>query len=200
MQVKDERRRILLVGPPGSPFIERAREISRECRLWQGRESEQGYAWKVAGVPRAPDVFAPLRAPHHTVSRQAVEGKLDGHRWQPGEVHLAHGGVLYLDQAPEFRMDVLEILRAIWTLGRTSYLSRRRKCLAGDEPEPSERNHLYVPAVFTLVMSAAPCPCGGRGVEGKSCRCQDRQVDRWFERIRGLTEGAERENLSAVAR
>lgn len=200
MQVKDERRRILLVGPPGSPFIETARQLSRECQLWKGRESEQGYAYRVAGLPRAADLFAPLRAPHHTVSRHGMEGALRGHQWIPGEVHLAHGGVLYLDQAPEFRADVLELVRSVWTRGRTSYASRRNKALAGDEPSSEERNVLSVPAVFSLVMSATPCPCGWRGVEGKSCVCQDRQVERWFERIRVLCEGAERPELApAVA-
>lgn len=187
-----------MVGPPGSPFIARARELSQECKLWRGRESEQGYAFRVAGLPRSPDIYAPLRAPHHTVTRQAIEGDLRGHQWRPGEAHLAHGGVLYLQDLNEFRSDVLEAVAAVWKAGKTSYSSQRLRGLESDQPKPDERNLLTVPAVFTLVMATGPCPCGYRGVEGKSCACQDRQIEHYHARVALLTADAEREEHRAV--
>lgn len=195
MEAKDERRRLLLVGPPGSQPIARARDLSRECRLWKGRESEQGYVYRTAGVPRSRDIDAPLRAPHYTLQdRSLVEGKLEGHMWKPGEVHLAHGGVLYLQDVAEFRFDVLDAVWSAWQTGYTRHSSTRRRGIAGDRTPPT-RCELTVPAVFSLVMSTQPCPCGWRGVLGKTCTCQDRQVERWWERIARLTEGAEREEL-----
>jgi magnesium chelatase family protein len=195
MEAKDERRRILLVGPPGSPFIARARDLSRECKLWRGREAEQGYVYRVAGVPRAKDIDAPLRAPHHTIAgRHFIEGKLEGHMWRPGEVHLAHGGVLYLEHVAEFRFDVLDAVWSTWQSGYTRHSSQRRRALSTDKTAPA-RCELIVPAVFTLVMATHPCPCGWRGALGQTCTCQDRQVERWNERIAAISEGAEREEL-----
>lgn len=195
MEAKDERRKILLVGPPGSPFIARARDVLRDCKLWKGRESEQGYVYRVAGLPRAKDIDAPMRAPHHSIAgRHYIEGKLEGHMWKPGEAHLAHGGVLYLEHVAEFRYDVLDAVAGVWKSGYTRHSSKRRRALPKDESTP-ERCELTVPAVFSLVMATHPCPCGWRGSQGQACTCQDRQVERWMERIAVLSEGAEREEL-----
>jgi magnesium chelatase family protein len=189
----DDRKKLLYVGPPGAGAIVKARELTATCQHWRGREAEQGFAYRVAGVPIGSAMFSPLRAPHHTVSRAAMEGLQRGHIWRPGEVHLAHGGVLFLDLVSEFKLDVLVAVASAWQEGYTHHASRTVEGVQGAAAH--ELNHLYVPTYFSLVMATTPCPCGWRGVAGHECKCTERSVERWFERIRVLSEGAERIEL-----
>jgi magnesium chelatase family protein len=195
VKTKDERRRILYVGPPGCGSIPTAHELARQCTLWQGREAEQSYVYRIAGVQLpAHEVNRSIpasgfRAPHYTVNAPQMEGTMRGHLWRPGELHLAHGGVLHLEMVNEFLPSVLRTIAEAWEKGWTMHVSRSEWC--------TTNNHLAVPCYFTLSMYTTPCPCGWRGVEGRECRCTERQVESWHARSRALTDGAERIELPA---
>lgn len=128
--------------------------------------------WSVAGLtdPRHPLLTRrPFRSPHHTASASAVIG--GGPAMRPGEVSLASSGVLFLDELPEFRRDVLEALRQPLEEGEVT-ISR-----AGGT--------LRLPARFQLVCAMNPCRCGWRGHPAGKCTCSDREVERYVEKISG---------------
>jgi magnesium chelatase family protein len=111
----------------------------------------------------------PFRAPHHTVSEVAMVG--GGSNPRPGEISLAHNGVLFLDELPEFDRRVLEALR--------QPLEERRVTIARAARTAS------FPASFMLVAAMNPCPCGFRGDERRVCRCAPPAVERYAGRISG---------------
>jgi len=111
----------------------------------------------------------PFRSPHHTASAVALVG--GGPQARPGEVSLAHTGVLFLDELPEFRRDVLEALREPLESGRIT-ISR-----AAQQAD--------YPAAFQLVASMNPCPCGWLGDPSGRCRCSAEQVRRYRARVSG---------------
>lgn len=113
--------------------------------------------------------FRPFRAPHHTVSRIGLIG--GGSHPMPGEISLAHRGVLFLDEFPEFPRHVLEALRQPMEDGVIS-VSRA----AGT---------LLFPAKFILVAASNPCPCGYYGSSDKKCRCLPGQIERYRKRVSG---------------
>jgi magnesium chelatase family protein len=111
----------------------------------------------------------PFRAPHHTISDAGMVG--GGSNPRPGEVSLAHGGVLFLDELPEFRRNVLEVLRqpledALVTLSRAAV-------------------SLSYPARFILAAAMNPCPCGYLGDPIRECRCAPLDVERYRARVSG---------------
>jgi magnesium chelatase family protein len=111
----------------------------------------------------------PFRAPHHTISDAGLVG--GGSTPRPGEASLAHGGVLFLDELPEFRRNVLEVLRqpledGMVTLGRAAV-------------------SLSYPARFTLAAAMNPCPCGHDGDSARACRCEPALIDRYLARVSG---------------
>jgi magnesium chelatase family protein len=111
----------------------------------------------------------PFRKPHHTITVQAMVG---GGQWPvPGEVSLAHGGVLFLDELPEFRRDVLEALREPLEQGQV-VLNR-------------QRSSVIYPARFVLVAAMNPCPCGYYGSIDEHCTCPENTVARYQRRISG---------------
>ena len=110
-----------------------------------------------------------FRMPHQTASIEGICG--GGVSCRPGEISLAHNGVLFLDEAAEFRTSVLQMLRVPLETG-TVTLSR-----AG-------RSTVY-PANFQLLMAANPCPCGNYGVEGKICLCSARSVEMYWRKFSG---------------
>jgi magnesium chelatase family protein len=111
----------------------------------------------------------PFRQPHPSVSLPAMVG--GGAFPMPGEVTLAHGGVLFLDELPEFRRDVLEALREPLEQGRVM-LNRHRQSVC-------------YPARFVLIAAMNPCPCGYYGSSGDRCRCPESLVIRYQRRISG---------------
>lgn len=128
--------------------------------------------YSVAGLlpPGVPAVLArPFRSPHHTTSSAAMTG--GGSPPRPGEVTLAHHGVLFLDELPEFRRDVLEVLRQpledrVITVARVASTIR-------------------FPASFMLIAAMNPCPCGHRGDGQRECLCTPAQVARYLSRVSG---------------
>ena len=111
----------------------------------------------------------PFRAPHHTISEVAMVG--GGSIPRPGEISLAHNGVLFLDELPEFDRRVLEALRQPLEEGRVTIARSARTS--------------SFPARFMLVAAMNPCPCGFLGDRRRACRCSDPQVQRYASRISG---------------
>ncbi|MEE8131840.1 MAG: YifB family Mg chelatase-like AAA ATPase, partial [Candidatus Paceibacterota bacterium] len=113
--------------------------------------------------------YRPFRSPHHTASPVAVVG--GGTNPKPGEISLAHRGVLFLDELPEFRRDLLESLRQPLESGQI-FVSRAK-------------NTLTFPAKFSLVAAMNPCPCGYFGNSEKECRCTANEIFRYQKKISG---------------
>jgi magnesium chelatase family protein len=111
----------------------------------------------------------PFRAPHHTISEVAMVG--GGSFPRPGEISLAHNGVLFLDELPEFDRRVLEALRQPLEEGRVT-IARAARTAA-------------FPARFMFVAAMNPCPCGFHGDQRRACRCTDPQIERYAGRISG---------------
>ena len=127
----------------------------------------------VAGSPRADweHCRPPMRAPHHSASAAALLGSVHGRRVSPGAVTLAHRGVLFLDEAPEFARPALEGLRQPLESG---VISLNRSGWTGQ-----------LPAAFQLVLAANPCPCGLRVGTGAGCSCAPAAVRRYATRLSG---------------
>lgn len=111
----------------------------------------------------------PFRAPHHSASARALVG--GGNCPRPGEISLAHNGVLFLDELPEFPRQVLEVLREPMESGEIT-VSRAL-------------HQLTFPARFQLIAAMNPCPCGFDGDRQRPCRCTPDQVDRYRQRVSG---------------
>jgi magnesium chelatase family protein len=164
---------LLLVGPPGTGKTLLARAIASLLPALDPDEAIVASAvHSVAGLidPERPLLGArPFRAPHHTASHLALVG--GGSPPRPGEVSLAHGGALFLDELAEFSPSVLETLREPLEEGAVT-ISR-----AGTAAT--------YPARFTLVAAMNPCPCGRAGDPAEQCTCLPDAVDRYHARLSG---------------
>jgi magnesium chelatase family protein len=163
---------IFLLGPPGSGksmLASRLPTILPELR--EDERIESAMIYSVAGLPYDEILRGkqPFRAPHHSASRAGLLG--GGTPPGPGEVTLAHNGVLFLDEMPEFGSSVLQMLRQPIESGYVS-LARANKTL-------------IFPARFLLVGAANPCPCGYYSDEQRVCKCSEAQVLNYQSRIGG---------------
>jgi len=164
---------VIMVGPPGAGKTLLARSMpSILPRLILGEALDITRIYSVADLlpPGTPLVrHRPFRAPHHTISHAGLVG---GGRWpRPGEISLAHRGVLFLDELPEFGMRTLEVLRQpmedhVVTISRAA-------------------GALSFPANFMLIASMNPCPCGYFGDPSQECHCSLSLVGRYQKRISG---------------
>jgi magnesium chelatase family protein len=128
--------------------------------------------WSVAGLldPESPLIeHTPFRAPHHTITAVSLAG--GGAVPRPGEISLAHNGVLFLDELPEFTGRVLDVLRQPLEEGRVMIVRNTRA--------------VSFPARFMLVAAMNPCPCGFHGHPERECACTWLQVKRYRSRISG---------------
>ena len=164
---------LLLVGPPGCGKTMLARRLPSILPAMSVHEAlEVTKIYSVAGllVGRAGIVRArPFRFPHHTISQTALVG--GGALAKPGEISLAHHGVLFLDELPEFSRSAIEVMRQPLEEG-TVTIARA----AGT---------FTYPARFQLVASLNPCPCGYRGARGAECRCDEAMVAKYVSKLSG---------------
>lgn len=163
---------LLLIGPPGTGKTLLASRLPGILPELSDREALETAAVTAIG----PQGFGarqwkrkPFRTPHHSASAAALVG--GGNPPRPGEISLAHQGVLFLDELPEFKRHVLEALREPLETGRVS-ISRAAQ-------------QMEFPARFQLVAAMNPCPCGWLGDPSGRCRCTSEQVQRYRARVSG---------------
>ena len=164
---------LIMVGPPGSGksmMAKRLPSILPPLTLEESLETTKIHS--VSGM--MPDGTAlitqrPFRSPHHTISSVALCG--GGSNPKPGEISLAHNGVLFLDELPEFSRDVLEVMR--------QPLEDRKICVA------RANYKVEYPAGIMFVASMNPCPCGYYNHPTKECTCSPGQVQRYLNKISG---------------
>ncbi len=164
---------LIMIGPPGSGktmLAQRLPSILPPLSFEEALETTRVYS-AVGMVPpeRALVTVRPFRSPHHTISDAGLIG--GGVLPRPGEVSLAHHGVLFLDELPEFKKNVLEVMRQPLEDGRVT-VSRAAMSLT-------------FPARFMLVAAMNPCPCGYYGDIAKECTCTPTQIQRYRAHVSG---------------
>ena len=163
---------LLLVGPPGagkSMLAKRSPSILPDMSTEEALEATEIHS--VMGLTDRENPLVrqrPFRAPHHTLSASAMAG---GALLQPGEISLAHNGVLFLDELPEFHRDVLEVMRQPLEDGRVT-ISRSLGTVS-------------YPAGFMLVCAMNPCKCGWFGHPSGRCRCTESSVKKYHSKLSG---------------
>jgi magnesium chelatase family protein len=163
---------VLMLGPPGtgkSMLAARFPGILPPLSEGEALEVAAVHSVSTAGFEPARWGERPFRAPHHSASGPALVG--GGNLPRPGEISLAHHGVLFLDELPEFDRDVLEALREPLESGRVSISRAARQA--------------QFPARFQLVAAMNPCPCGHCGDRSGRCRCTPERIARYRGRISG---------------
>ncbi len=164
---------LILIGPPGAGktmLAKRLPTILPPLNLYEALDTTKIHS--VAGKLAASDslmTVRPFRSPHHTISDVALVG--GGTNPQPGEISLAHNGVLFLDELPEFKRTVLEVMR--------QPLEERKVTIS------RAKSTVDYPASFMLVASMNPCPCGFYNHPEKECICAPGVVQKYLSRISG---------------
>ncbi len=161
-----------MIGPPGSGKSMLAQRLPGLLPpLTRSEALEVAAIAAVSAAGFTPDCLGrrPFRAPHHTASAAALVG--GGARARPGEISLAHQGVLFLDELPEFERAVLEALREPLETGTVAVSRAALQC--------------QYPAAFQLIAAMNPCPCGRLGDPAGGCRCTPAEVRRYRGRISG---------------
>ncbi|ADY53388.1 Mg chelatase, subunit ChlI [Pseudopedobacter saltans DSM 12145] len=163
----------ILIGPPGAGktmLAKRLPTILPPLNLYEALETTKIHS--VAGKLSAADALVttrPFRSPHHTVSDVALVG--GGGNPQPGEISLAHNGVLFLDELPEFKRTVLEVMR--------QPLEERRVTIA------RAKMSVDYPSSFMLIAAMNPCPCGFYNHPEKECMCAPGVVQKYLSKVSG---------------
>ena len=164
---------MLMISPPGSGktmLTKRLHTILPEFSFQEALETSKVYS--VMGLLLAESGLVrdrPFRSPHHTISDAGLIG--GGQTPKPGEVSLAHNGVLFLDELPEFKKNVLEVLRQPLEEG---YVTMARAS-----------STITYPSNFMLVAAMNPCPCGFLGDMKRECSCSQIQIQRYRSKVSG---------------
>jgi len=162
---------LLMVGPPGSGKSMLARRLPGLMPPLELEAAKASAAIRSLLGHFRPETFGehPFRQPHHTASAVALVG--GGNPPRPGEISLAHEGILFLDELPEFDRKVLETLREPLETGRVHIARAARQA--------------EFPAEFQLIAAMNPCPCGFHGHDSRPCRCTPDQVARYRGKLSG---------------
>ncbi|MCX5770838.1 MAG: YifB family Mg chelatase-like AAA ATPase, partial [Candidatus Hydrogenedentes bacterium] len=166
---------LLMIGPPGTGktmLAARLPGILPDMTFEEALETTRIFSVaQMTNARQALIVQRPFRSPHHTASTVSICGGGTGQQPRPGEVSLAHNGVLFLDEVPEFNRSAIEVLRQPLEEG----LVHIRRAMYS----------VTYPSRFMLVVAMNPCPCGCRTDPRRECRCSPGEVTRYMSRLSG---------------